>query len=431
MASFAEKMFNRLLETERQPEAEGRRMQDDALARIVVHARDTVPFYRDRLASVLKGGRIDHDAWLAVPLLTRNDLTTRMDDLQSMADMAPFGEIRQFSSSGSTGTPIKIRTTEYRRRINLAVNGRMFTWMGVDARYPMILIKGSGHPLLKYGEMIPDKWVPDWLVGDDHAGYVRLHYPIQPRDQLEKIASFGPAYLNTQPSNLRLLVNAVRAGAQSPTLKAILTVGELVRDDDRVAARDVLRSRLVDHYSSTEAGVVASECELGRLHVHVEQNRVEVLRKDGTSCLQDEEGRLVITTLVNHVMPLIRYDTGDIGQLEGDRCQCGRTLPILKMTVGRERSAFHFSDGSSQIPMFVMEKHADVFPVTEWQMRQVGVDLLELRYASEAPQSVMDKAALSERIRNFFGPQARIEFRRFDTVPRTGSGKLEPFFRDF
>lgn len=431
MTSFAEKIFNRLLETERQPEDESQRMQDDALARIVVHARDTVPFYRDRLASVLKGGRIDRDAFLAVPPLMRNDLTTRMDDLQSMADMAPFGEIRQFSSSGSTGTPVKIRTTEYRRRINLAVNGRMFTWMGVDARYPMILIKGSGHPLLKYGEMIPDKWVPDWLVGSNHAGYVRLHYPIQPRDQLAKIASFGPAYLNTQPSNLRLLVNAVVAGAPRPGLKAILTVGELVRDDDRAAAREVLRSRIADQYSSTEGGVIASECEEGRLHVHVELNRVEILRKDGTLCLPDEDGRIVITTLVNHVMPLIRYDTGDIGRVEGERCQCGRTLPILKMTVGRERSAFHFSDGSSQIPMFIMEKHADIFPVKEWQMRQVGVDRLEIRYASDAPQSALDEIALTKRVRDFFGPQAQIEFRRFDTVPRTESGKLEPFMRDF
>lgn len=431
MASFAEKTFNRLLETERQPEADAERMGDQALARIVLHARDTVPFYRERLASVLRGGLVDRGAWLSVAPLMRTDIATQMEDLQSTADMTPYGEIRQFSSSGSTGAPIRIRTTEYHRRINLAVNGRMFHWMGVDARYPMILIKGSGHPLLTYGELIPDKWVPDWLVGNDHAGYVRLRYPIQPREQLDRIASFGPAYLNTQPSNLRLLVNAVRAGAPLPALKGILTVGELVRDDDRAAARDVLRSSIVDHYSSTEGGVIASECEMGGLHVHVEQNRVEVLRRDDTPCSTGEEGRLVITTLVNHVMPLIRYDTGDIGRLETGRCRCGRTLPLLKMTVGRERSAFHFSDGSSQIPMFVMEKHADVFPVTEWQMRQVGVDQLELRYASDAPQSALDEAALTERVRQFFGPQARIGFRRFDTVPRTGSGKLEPFMRDF
>ncbi len=431
MASFAEKMFDRLLQTERMPQADARALQDSALARIVGHARATVPFYRERLAGVVRGDEVDRDAWLAVLPLTRADIGARFDDLQSSADMAPFGEVRKFESSGSTGRPIVIRTTEYRRRVNLAVNGRMFRWMDVDARLPLIVIKGNRHPALDYGEIIPDKWVPDWMVGETHGGYARLPYPIAPREQIDRLVAFGPCYLNTQPSNLRLLFSAVAAGAPVPPIRAIMTVGELVRPEDRIAAADILRSRLVDHYSSTEGGVIASECAHGRMHVHAEFNRVEVLRADGTPCAAGEDGRIVLTTLANHVMPLIRYDTGDIGAMEDGACGCGRTLPVLTMTVGRERRAFHFSDGSAQVPLFVMEKHADIFPVTEWQMRQTAVDRLELRFASDSPDSGLDRAALQDRVRAYFGPKAELDFRRFDTVPRTASGKLEPFMRDF
>lgn len=41
------------------------------------------------------------------------------------------------------------------------------------------------------------------------------------------------------------------------------------------------------------------------------------------------EGRIICTGLENFSMPLIRYDTGDIGEALPDKCSCGRNFPLL------------------------------------------------------------------------------------------------------
>lgn len=426
MSSFAKKVFDSLLLSERLPQADADELADGALARIVEHAVKTVPFYKERLASVLTPSGIDRQAWRSVAPLTRHELGANQDALTSTADLSAHGEVRAFSSSGSTGIPVTVKTTERRRLVNLAVNGRMFDWFGVDARLPLVMMTGHHHPLLEFGTIIPDKWVADWQAGEDHGGYIRLHYPMTASDQLNRMFDLGPCYLNTQPSNLRLLCRAVADGAPRPDLRGVITVGELVTDEDRRNARDVLGTTILDHYSSQEAGVTASECEHGRLHVHAEFNLVETVRPDGTPCAHGEEGRILITTLMNAAMPLIRYDIGDLGALDHG-CPCGRTLPVLTMTVGRQRTAFHFPGGVSFVPMFYVDKQPDIFPVTEYQLRQIGSEHLELRYSSQEPEEKLDRAAMHSRIEAYFGRALTIDFQRYNFVPRTQTGKLEPF----
>ncbi len=426
VSSFARKVYESLIVAERLPEAEADARADHALAGIVDHALRTVPFYAERLKGIVAPRGIDAEAWASVPPLTRADLGANEDALTSTADMVAHGEVRSFSSSGSTGVPVTVKTTERRRLVNLAVNAQMFTWFGVDARLPLVMVKGHHHPKLEFGTIVADKWVPDWLVGEDHGGFMRLHYPITAAEQIDRLRDVGPCYLNTQPSNLRLLCRAVAGGAPRPDLRGIITVGELVTADDRRKVVDLLGSRILDHYSSQETGVTASECEHGRMHVHAELNRVETVRPDGQPCAPGEDGRILITTLLNAAMPLIRYDIGDVGALDRG-CPCGRTLPVLKMTVGRQRTAFHFPDGASFVPLFYVDEQADIFPVTEWQLRQVGATYLELRYSSPEPEARLDREALRDRIVRYFGRPLQVDFVRYDVVPRTGTGKLEPY----
>ena len=47
-------------------------------------------------------------------------------------------------------------------------------------------------------------------------------------------------------------------------------------------------------------------------------------------------GRLVVTSLHNRVMPLLRYDTRDLAVWSEERaCPCGSNFPIVDKIVGR------------------------------------------------------------------------------------------------
>jgi phenylacetate-coenzyme A ligase PaaK-like adenylate-forming protein len=92
----------------------------------------------------------------------------------------------------------------------------------------------------------------------------------------------------------------------------------------RKQIRRVFRSPLVSSHGSTEAGYVFMECEQGKLHQVSDCCRIdlELLRPEyGYPYV----GRLLLTTLTNPWRSLIRFDVGDLVQIDpSGLCPCGR-----------------------------------------------------------------------------------------------------------
>jgi phenylacetate-CoA ligase len=94
------------------------------------------------------------------------------------------------------------------------------------------------------------------------------------------------------------------------------------------------------------SGYIAQECKAKRgLHINVEHVILEIVDEGGV-VLHGEPGRIVITDLHNRVMPLIRYDTGDVGTLSTRQCPCGITWPLLEVIQGRQCDYVVLRDGS-------------------------------------------------------------------------------------
>ena len=90
------------------------RYQLRQLESLAGHAARTVPFYRERLRSLagLGPGELTLDRWREVPLLRRTDIQDAENELYSKAlprDHLPLGDI---STSGSTGSPVTVKTTK-------------------------------------------------------------------------------------------------------------------------------------------------------------------------------------------------------------------------------------------------------------------------------------------------------------------------------
>lgn len=113
----------------------------------------------------------------------------------------------------------------------------------------------------------------------------------------------------------------------------------------RKQIRRVFRSPLVSSYGSTEAGYVLMECEQGKLHQVSEFCRIdlEFMRPEyGYPYV----GRLLLTTLTNPWRSLIRFDVGDLVQIDPSGiCQCGRNDGyICKEIVGRTADLTYTTD---------------------------------------------------------------------------------------
>jgi phenylacetate-coenzyme A ligase PaaK-like adenylate-forming protein len=97
-------------------------------AQLAEFAWRNVPYYRKRLAPLFARGAFDDAAWHKVPVLTRAVATRKYTELQALTlpDYAGTPEIS--ITSGSTGAPLRYRTSSAASVVNAALTERGFDW---------------------------------------------------------------------------------------------------------------------------------------------------------------------------------------------------------------------------------------------------------------------------------------------------------------
>jgi len=106
-------------------------------------------------------------------------------------------------------------------------------------------------------------------------------------------------------------------------------------------ARDYLRRVLgVEKFASTgyttnDTGAIAFPCQCcegGLHHVHEDLHWVEILDPHTHQPLPPGRvGKIVVTNLQRRLMPMIRYDVGDLGRILEEPCPCGRKVRLLEL----------------------------------------------------------------------------------------------------
>lgn len=398
-----------------------------SLEKLVIHARQTVPFYEKRLAPLFtRRGNFDISGWEQVEPISRHDVRENFDALTSKAPPDFVSRVFKATTSGSTGEPLQTLKCNVQTFAATAVGSRFFDWHKVDLTVPLAAIRavGPGEAPFPDGRIKKSVWGPFWRDVPNRGLWRELAITTEPRDQLDWLCRIGRCYLNTMPNNLRLLLDeAERVTDDRLSIAAVFSLGEMVDSELREACRRVLGCEILDQYSTIECGLIASQCPTSEeLHVHSEAFRVETLRDDGTICGVGEEGQVCVTPLFSFAMPLIRYKMSDLITILPP-CRCGRSLPLMSITGGRLRQRFRFSDGVVVAPDFRMSKNAALIAATRWQIAQVGEEEIEVRFASAKPDSELNFEALTEIIRTFLRRPVSVKYRRYDTFPVLSSGK--------
>lgn len=153
----------------------------------------------------------------------------------------------------------------------------------------------------------------------------------------DAIFAFDPAWILLPPSIALLLAETITMDGQAPpsSLRYIELRGEILDTQTEAMIRNAFHAQTANVYATQTAGAVAASCMHGHLHVFSENAVVEVIREDKP--VVEEEGDVCITSLQNTAMPLIRLKTGDRGLLQDAPCPCGQSVPVLRLTRGRNR----------------------------------------------------------------------------------------------
>ncbi|MDG2308179.1 MAG: AMP-binding protein [Candidatus Binatia bacterium] len=104
-------------------------------------------------------------------------------------------------------------------------------------------------------------------------------------------------------------------------------------------------ARIVEIYGSNETMLMGVGCTEGRLHLCEELLEFEILHPDTHEPVgPGEAGIVTITSLVQEVMPLVRYVTEDLVRRETEPCPCGRADETIEV-LGRLEEAVEIAGG--------------------------------------------------------------------------------------
>lgn len=117
-----------------------------------------------------------------------------------------------------------------------------------------------------------------------------------------------------------------------PALRAFYTAGEPLGPARRARISEIWGGvPVLDVYGSTEIGSVSGTCPAGTLHFWADRLLPEIYDPQTGEFAREGTGRLVVTTLYQEGMPLLRYDLEDIVELRHQDCACGWKLPTIKV----------------------------------------------------------------------------------------------------
>jgi len=401
------------------------KLQYQQLELVLRHATAHSPYYRERWAGLL-GSRAPAtpESFAALPLLSRRDLQSQFDRLKC-GQVPPHGGVGEAVTTGSTGTPVRVLKTELCLLMWDVMTLRDDAWHRRDLGGKLAMVR-HGMP---EGEF--DNWGratrgltptgPLVVMGIEHD--VSAHLAWLHRQQ--------PDYLMTHPSLLAEMLRQASANGMRPArLREVRTFGEPVTQELREHCRDAWGARIVDAYSTNEVGYIALQCpEHEHFHVQSEDLLVEILDDEGRPCAPGETGRVVVTTLHNFAMPLVRYDIGDYAEA-GEACACGRGLPVIRRIAGRVRNMLVTADGRRYWPALGSRSIAQQAPVLQYQLAQRRLDLIEARLVTARPLDKGEEDALRQFFLSRLPPGLRLEFAYRESIPRGKGGKFEDFLSE-
>jgi phenylacetate-CoA ligase len=171
--------------------------------------------------------------------------------------------------------------------------------------------------------------------------------------------------------------------------------------------------------------LIACECEEHNgMHLNAEHSIVEFLRDDGTPCAPGEDGRIVVTELINYGMPMIRYEVGDRGVPSDRICPCGRGLPLMEHVTGRVADFLVATDGHKVAGISIIENTLTRLPgIQQMQVVQEEARLLQVNLVPGPKYSAETERELIASLQEYLGREVKVQVTKVKRIPQEKSGK--------
>jgi phenylacetate-CoA ligase len=373
-----------------------------------------IPFYGELFARIgFKPKRLsDFDYWQRLPILDKDTVRAAGDRLHA-ADSHKLGAVR-CTTSGSTGTAMQFLLDREVNMASFALFWRVWnecpTWR-IGRRQASLSGYASGE--WEYQRLTRILALSSFHLTRENA---RAFHGL--------IDGYRPAFLRGYPSALYLFAKFLDQERLRLRFPVVFTGAESLLPFQRQMIENTFGCRVVDHYSHWERCGSICQCKFGRYHAHNDYGYHEIVDADGMPAEPGKLGRLVVTSLHNRAMPLLRYDTRDLAAWsEEPDCPCGSNFPVIDRIEGRIEDVFLTPSGRLVGRLDAAFKHSPHIRMAQIIQETVGrVRVLTVR--DDGYNAAEDEAPLTRGLQARLGEQVEITYENVSEIPRTRMGKL-------
>lgn len=388
------------------------------LRRLLWHAYNHVPFYREKFNMVgfQPGDFKSIDDLQHLPIIGKADFHQRLSADFIDQRLGSKEALIPIRTSGSSGQTLEFFIDHAYDQFRKAQFLRPYMTNGQRMTDRVLTFKGQPRRHRKYFELAA-------LLREKQ---VSAH--LNPESHLEILNRTKPAVVRGYPSVLALISAKMFAnGRPGHCPRRLFTDSELLTPTLRRSIEAAFKRRVIDIYGTLETDNIAYECEHHQGY-HIAIDAVVMEFVDNARPVQPGgTGEIVCTVLGNYAMPFIRYRLNDFGIYSTQPCSCGRSFPLMTGLKGRAHDYAVTREGkliSSTTLLGEMDRFAA--HLEAFQIIQEDID----RFKMVLVPGKEYRETVADRIQSGFGrlfPEATIRIVRRERLHQEGSGKTMPF----
>jgi phenylacetate-CoA ligase len=380
------------------------RHQNQRLQELLSHASRHVPFYRSA------GQRLDE-----FPVINKGVIRERIGEFLAFGKSPE--SLKRVVTSGSTGTPFAVYHDRRKARRNLEDTYAFATLGGFSYGDELFYLK-IWNTLNQAGflKRIAQNLQPFDVTKLDPRGLDRIFKALTRNNAPKGILGYA--------SSIDALVRFAKdhnLDARNANVTSIIAMSEGLDSETKQLAKAIFNVEAYSRYSNVENGIVAQQTDFSgdRFFVNHASYFLEILKTDGQEpATLGQIGRIVVTDLYNLAMPLIRYDTGDLGAFA---CHRHNDRLLLETVQGRMMDQV-FDTSGNLISSFTVTNQMWKYPeLLQYQFVQTGS--ASYKFILNGKLTLVREQQLINEFAGYFGSEASITVQYVDEIPLLASGK--------
>ncbi|MDC0435819.1 hypothetical protein OAL69_01340 [Pelagibacteraceae bacterium] len=326
---------NKIKEFENYSVSQIKDYQIKKLKKLLINASREISYYRDLFWKI----DFDPHTFCSLNDLKKIPILSKSEIKKNHASLVSGKRIKssiKLSTSGTTGEKLSIYTSSDQWVIEQAAAWRHWHLAGYKFRDKMAIIRSYSPK--KNEKFFKFNRIKNWLyISPYHLDDKYL------KEIFKLLIKWKPKFLRGYPSSIYLLAKyANKNKINLNHIKAIFTSSEKLTSNYRSVIENAFNTKIFDHYGQAEITAMFHEWgDHDGLYNLEYYGYVELIKTKNKNIY-----KLIATNLHNQVMPLIRYDTGDlikINKITKKKIKCnflkvseiiGRTNDYLKKANG-------------------------------------------------------------------------------------------------